>query len=67
MTPILQRLVALAVGILLRFLLLCQMSLTVRDHLPHVLKILVVVLIWLFTGILVEDIDDLAATVIKCQ
>lgn len=62
MAPVLQRLVAFTVGVLLCFLLLRKMPLAIRDHFPHVLKVLFVILVRIFVGILVQNLDDLAAT-----
>ncbi len=61
--PVLQRLVALAVGVVFGLLLLRQMSLAVSDHLAHVRDVLLLIALGVFRGILVQDLDDLAATV----
>ena len=61
--PVLQRLVALAVGVVFGLLLLRQMSLAVSDHLAHVRDVILLKALGVFRGILVQYLDDLAATV----
>ena len=63
MPPILQRLITLALGVLLRFPLLCQMPLVIRHHLAHVGNIFLFILVGILLGILLQDLDDLATTV----
>jgi hypothetical protein len=62
MAPILQALVAVAVGVLLGLLLLCQMTLVIRSDLAHMRQVVLVVLGRVLLGILFEDLDDLSAT-----
>ena len=62
MTPIFERLVALAVGVLLSLLLLRQMALAIRCHSSHMRNVVAVVLARILFGVLLEDLDDLAAT-----
>ena len=62
MAPILQRLVALTVRVLLGLFLLSKMSLVVAYYLSHVAKVLFIVLGWILLRILFEDLDDLPAT-----
>ena len=61
MTPVLQTLVALAIRVLLRLLLLRQMPLAVRNDLAHVGQVFFIVLLRVFLWILLQDLDDLAA------
>lgn len=59
MSPILERLVALAAGVLLGLLLLSEVTLAVSDHTPHVLKIIFIVARRIPTGVVLEDLHDL--------
>lgn len=61
MAPVLQASRALALGVLLRFPFLGQMSLTIRHHLPHVCDVLLLVCVGVLVWVLLEDLDDLAA------
>lgn len=61
MPPVLERLVALAVGILLCLLLLSEVTLAVGDHTTHVLQIIFVVARPIPTGVVLQDFDDLPA------
>ncbi len=59
MTPVLQRPVAVAVGVLLGLLLLSQMTLVIRSHSPHVLQIVLVIFGWVLLWVLSQDLDNL--------
>ena len=61
MPPILQRPITLTPCITLRLLLLRQMPLTIRDHLPHMLNVMLRVSLWVPVRIMREDIDNAAA------
>ena len=63
MTPVLQRLSTLALRILLRLSFLGQMALVVRHDFEHVANVVLVVLAGIFVWVLLQDLDDLAATV----
>lgn len=58
--PVLQALVTLAVRVLLRLLFLRQVPLAVRNHLAHVIDVVLVVLGGILLGVLFQDGDDLA-------
>ena len=62
MAPILQRLVALAVCVLLGFLLLGEMTFAIRCHSSHMRNVVLVVLAWILLWILFQYLHDLAAT-----
>lgn len=61
MTPVLQALVAIGIGVLLCLLFLRQMSLIVRSHPPHMRKIILIILRRFFLGILLQNLNDLTA------
>lgn len=63
MTPVLQRLVASTLCVLLRFLLLREMSLTVCDHTTHMINVLIIVPGRVFGWIMFKDRDDFPSTV----
>lgn len=60
--PVLQALVAIAIGVLLGFLLLGKMSFVIRCHLPHVRDVVFNVLGRVLLGILLQNLDDLPTT-----
>jgi hypothetical protein len=60
-TPVLQTLIALAIRILLRLLLLRKMPLTIRHYLTHMINIFLLVFTSVFRWVLLQDGDDLAA------
>ena len=62
MTPIFQRLIALAVRILLGFLLLREMPFAVCCHPSHMRNVFFLVLRGILVGVLLQDLDDLAPT-----
>ena len=62
MTPVLQRLVTFALGVLLGLLLLSQVPFVVTDHLSHMAKVLFVVLRWILLRILLQNLNDLTTT-----
>ena len=62
MPPILQGLVALAIRVLFGLVLLRQMSLAVSDDLTHVGNVVLLVIVRVFRGVLVQYLNDLAAT-----
>jgi hypothetical protein len=64
MTPVLQALIALAIGILFRLLLLSKMSLAVRHNLSHMIDIILVVFAGILLGIFFQDSNDFAAGVV---
>lgn len=64
MPPVLQRLVAFALGVLLCLVLLGQVPFVVADHFSHVAKVFFVILGWVFFGILLQDLNDLTTTVL---
>ena len=43
------------------------MSLALRDYLPHVLEILLVIIVGIFVRVFVKDVDDLTSTVRDCE
>ena len=59
MTPIFQRLVTFAVGVLLGLLLLSQMPFVVTDHLSHMAEVIFVVLGWILLRIFLQNLNDL--------
>lgn len=61
MPPILQGPITLTPRITLRLLLLRQMPLTIRHHLPHMLNIMLRIPLWVPIRIMRKDIDDTAA------
>ena len=64
MSPILETLIAVTVGILLSFLLLSKVSLVVCGNSAHVSDVILVVLGRIFFRILLQDLDDLPTTVL---
>jgi len=60
--PVLQRLITFAVRVLFRLLLLRQMPLIVRDDLAHVSNVLLLIFLRILRGILLQDLNYLAAT-----
>lgn len=62
MTPILQALIAVAVGVLLGFLLLGEMPLVIGGNFAHVIDVVLVISGWVFLGILLQDLDNLTTT-----
>lgn len=62
MTPVLERVVALAVGVLLCFLLLSEVTLAVCDNTSHMLQIILIVPPPIPTGVALKDFDNLPAT-----
>lgn len=58
MTPILQGLSTLAIGIFLCRTFLCEVSLIVCYHLAHVRDIFLIILAGVFLGVLLQDLDD---------
>lgn len=67
MPPVLQRLIAVTVRVLFRLFFLREMALVIGSHASHVLKILIIVFGRIFLGILLQDLDYLAATSHGCQ
>jgi hypothetical protein len=65
MPPILQALVTPALRVLLRLLLLREVSLTITHHFAHVLQILVIVLLGVPLRVLLQDLDYLAAALAR--
>jgi hypothetical protein len=65
MPPILQALVTPALRILLRLLLLREVSLTITHHLAHVLQVLIIVLLGVPLRVLLQDLDYLAAALAR--
>ena len=63
MPPIFQTPVALAICILLRFLLLRQMAFTVCNYAAHVRKVIFIVVGGVLLRVLLQDLDYLAAAV----
>lgn len=63
MTPVLQGLSTLAVGVLLGFAFLCKVSLVVGYHLAHVADIVFVVLAGVFLRVLLQDLNDFTTAV----
>lgn len=61
-SPILERLIALAVGVLLCFLLLSEVTLAVCDNTSHMLQVIFVVARPIPTGVVLEDFHNLPAT-----
>jgi len=59
MTPVLQRPVAVAIGVLLGLLLLSQMTLVISSHSPHVLQIVLIIFGWILLWVLLQDLDNL--------
>jgi len=59
--PILQRLIASAIGVLLRCLLLSQMTLVVGSNTSHMVDIFIAVFRRVLLRVLFQDLDDLAA------
>jgi hypothetical protein len=64
MTPVLQTLVTLTIRILLRLILLSQMSLTVSHNLLHMIDIILSVLARIFLGVLLQNCNNIAARVV---
>lgn len=64
MSPILQAFIALTVRILLRLLLLRKMSLTIRNHLSHMIDIVLLILALVFLRILLEYCNNLATGIV---
>lgn len=63
MSPILERLIGLAFGVLCRSLgLLSHVPLAVRDHLAHMSDVVFLVLVWVLLGVLLEDRYNLPST-----
>jgi hypothetical protein len=65
MAPILQALITFTVRILLRLLFLRQMALAIRHNLPHMINLVLVILAWVFLGILLQNSDDLATRIVS--
>jgi hypothetical protein len=63
MSPVLQALVAVAVGIFLGVLLLSEMAFVVCGNPTHVGEVILVVFRRLFLRILLENLNDFATTV----
>ena len=63
MAPVFQRLIALAVGVLLGLLFLCEMSFAVRDYLSHMLEIFFLILIRVLVGIFIQDLVNVAVSI----
>lgn len=63
MPPILQRLVALAVGVLLCLSLLSEVTLAVTHHTSHVLKVIFIVARPVSTRVVLKDLYNLPTTV----
>ena len=64
---VLQGLVAFAIGVLFCFPLLGKVAFAVARYFPHVTKIILVIVGWIFFGILLQDLNDLAAAVTFCE
>ena len=62
MTPILQRLIAVAICVLLGLFFLCEVALVVGGDAPHVLEVFVIVFGRVFLRVLLQNFNDLAAT-----
>ena len=60
--PVLQALVRLAVRVPLCGALLREMPLVVGHDLPHVGDVVLLILVWIFVGVLLQDFNNLAAT-----
>lgn len=65
MAPVLQTLIALAVRVLLRLLLLCQMSFAVGSYAAYVRDVILVVFGRILSRVLAEDLDDFAAAALE--
>jgi hypothetical protein len=65
MSPILQTLITLTIRILLRLLLLRQMPLAIRSHAAHMRDVIFVVSRGVFLRVLLQDLDDFAAAVVR--
>lgn len=63
MTPILERPITLTARVVFGSLLLCQMALAVRHNSTHVVNVLISIIRWVFSGIVLEDVHNFAATV----
>jgi len=61
MTPILQRFVTLAIGILLSLLFLSKMTLIISHHAAHMINIRVTIFGRIFVRIMRKDINDFSA------
>lgn len=64
MAPVLERLVAVAAGVVLGRLLLRQVPLAVHGDSPHVRHIISVVFARILLGVLAQDLEDFAATIV---
>jgi hypothetical protein len=64
MAPVFQALVTLAVSVLLCLLFLGKMAFAVRNHLPHMVNVILIVLVGHLFRILFQDSDDLAARLV---
>jgi len=62
MSPVLQALVAVAVGVSFSLLLLGQMAFVVRCYATHMCKIILTILGWIFLGIFLQDLNNLPTT-----
>lgn len=62
MAPIFERLVALTIGVLLSFFLLGEVALAICSDSSHVRDVVLVVLARILFGILLKNLNDLAAT-----
>lgn len=67
MTPILQRLVAFTIRILLGFALLSKVSFVIAYYLSHMLKVFLVVLGRILLWILTQNRNNLATAIVRNQ
>lgn len=65
MSPILQRSIRVAIGVLFGLLLLRQMTLVVCSDSAHVLEVILVILGWVLLRILFQYLNDFPATLRK--
>lgn len=64
MAPILETLIALAVGVLFRLLLLRKVPLAVSNHLPHMVNIILIILVKVLFRVLLQYSNNFTPTVV---
>lgn len=64
MSPILRTLITLAIRILLGHFLLREMSLAIRDNVPHMIHVVLVIRLCIFLWVLIQNVDDCATAVL---